>query len=147
MSDDPINELHTLLISGNFSRQNAEKVARVCLDAARLVYERQKGLKKSELKAKEVSAALVLAETLQSGAYRFVADGHLAELFGGHCDEGRALAYYESDVIGSVLDKHGRKIEIDEDGIQSLYKDPWTGSHVTTSDNYEEVRGKRLPWI
>jgi hypothetical protein len=147
MSDDPINELHTLLTSNNFSRQNAEKVARVCLDAARLVYERQKQLKKSELKAKEVSAALGLAETLQSGTYRFIAVGHLAELFGGHCDEARALAFYESDVIGSVLDIHGRKIEIDEDGMQSLYKDPDTGSHTVTPENYEEVRGKRLPWI
>lgn len=147
MSCSPIKELNALLTSNQFSRQNAERVARVCLDAARLAYERQKQMKKSELKAKEIASALILAETLHSDAFRFVADGALAELFGGNCDERTALAYYEKKVMGSVVDRHGRNIEIDEDGMRSLYKDPDSGRHEMSSENYEEVRGKRLPWI
>jgi hypothetical protein len=146
MPEDPIKELNSLLTSKAFSRQNAEKVARVCYDAARLVYERQKQLKKLELKAKDVSAVLVLADTLQTRAFRFVAEGNLTELFGG-CDEKTALDYFEKRVMGTVTDKFGRHVVIDEDGMRSLYKDPETGAHEIESDHYEEVRGKRLPWI
>ena len=145
--NDPIKDLNALLNSSLFSRQNAEKVARVCYDAARLVYERQKQMGKSQLKIKEVSAALMLAETLYSGAYRFVAEGPLAQLFGGECDEAKALDYYGKHVIGSVTDKYGRNVVIDEDGMKSLYKDRTSGLHEVATENYEKVRGKRLPWI
>jgi hypothetical protein len=147
MSDDPIKDLNALLTSKNFSHQTAERVARVCLDAARLAYERLKQMKKTDLKAKEMSAIVVLAETLQSSPFRFVAEGVLAELFGQECDENTAVSYFIEKVLGPVTDKYGRKIEIDEDGLRSLYKDPDTGWHEQTSENYEEVRGKRLPWI
>lgn len=147
MPNDPVEKLNALLKSSTFSRQNAEKVARVCYDAARLVHERQKALGKSELKTKEISTALTLAETLHSNAFRFVAEGALAHLFGGDCDENTALDYFAQSVIGTATDKFGRKIEIDEDGMKSLYKDPASGAHEVESGNYEEVRGKRLPWI
>ena len=146
-NNDPIKDLNGLLTSSLFSRQNAEKVARVCHDAARLVYERQKQTGKKELKTKEIAAALVLAETLHSSAYRFVAEGPLAQLFGGNCDEAKAWGYYTDHVLGSVTDKYGRNVVIDDDGIKSLYKDPESGAHDVASENYEEVRGKRLPWI
>lgn len=143
----PINGLNALLTSSIFSRQNAEKVARVCYDAARLVYERQKQMGKSQLKTREVSDALLLAETLHSSAFRFVAEGLLAHLFGSSCDEQKALDYFCQCVMGTVTDKYGRKVEIDEDGMRSLYKDPVSGTHDMAPENYEEVRGKRLPWI
>ncbi len=143
----PIKDLNGLLTSPFFSRQNAEKVARVCYDACRLVYERQKHLGKSQLKTKEISAALLLAETLHASAFRFVAEGALAHLFGGDCDEARALDYFGKCVMGTVTDKYGRKVVVDEDGMKSLYKDPATGQHIDITDNYEQVRGKRLPWI
>jgi hypothetical protein len=141
----PINDVHALLTSQIFSRQNAEKVDRVCYDASRLVYERQKQMKKTVLKTKEISAALLLAETLHASAFRFVAEGNVAYL--PHCDEAKALDYYQQHVMGIVNDKYGRSIVIDEDGMNSLYKDPSSTAHVVASANYEEGRGKRLPWI
>jgi len=145
--NDPIKELNALLTSSLFSRQNAQKVARVCYDASRLVYERQKRTGKSALKTKEVSNALLLAETLHGSAFRFIAKGALLELFGGDCGESRAIDYFGKRVMGEVIDKYGRKVTIDEDGIKSLYKDPASGDHVVAPENYEAVRGKRLPWI
>ncbi len=143
----PINDLHALLTSSMFSRQNAEKVARVCHDAARLVYERQKQMGKNQLKTREISESLLLAETLHSSAFRFVAEGSLAHLFGSSCDEAKAVDYFGRCVIGTVTDKFGRNVVIDEDGMRSLYKDPLSGAHAIAPENYEEVRGKRLPWI
>ena len=143
---NPIKELNNLLNSNIFSRQNAEKVARVCYDAAKLVYERQKQMHKAELKPKEISAALLLAETIHSAAFRFIAEGDLAQLF-GECSEETAIEYFEKHVMGEVTDKYGRKLTIDEDGMKSLYKEPASGDHIIASCNYEEVRGKRLPWI
>ena len=32
-------------------------------------------------------------------------------------------------------------------GLRSLYKETGTGKHVVALQNYEEVRGKRLPWV
>ena len=145
--NDPVKEINTLLASSLFSRQNTEKVARVCYDAARLVYERQKRTGKSTLKTKEVSNALLLAETLHASAFRFVAEGELLQLFGQDCNETTAIEYFGKCVMGTVTDKYGRNVVIDEDGMKSLYKDPASGGHVVAPENYEEVRGKRLPWI
>jgi hypothetical protein len=146
-NSDPIKELSALLTSSVFSRQNAEKVARVCYDAARLVYERQKRSGKSALKTKEVSNALLLAETLHASAFRFVAEGALLQLFGEDCSEETAIEYFEKSVMGNVTDKYGRNVVIDEDGVKSLYKERTSGAHIVSLENYEEVRGKRLPWI
>jgi len=49
--------------------------------------------------------------------------------------------------MGTVTDQYGRNIQIDEDGLRSLYKEPGSGKHIVESENYEECRGKRLPWI
>lgn len=144
---NPITQLNGLLLSDKLlSRPNAERVARVCYDAAKIVYERQKKLKKRQLKIKEVSAALALAESMHSGAFHFDATGEMASLF-GECPQGRALDYYENSVMGTVRDVHGREIEIDLDGMKSLYKEAGTGKHIVDAENYEQVRGKRLPWI
>lgn len=145
--NDPIKQLNALLTSSLFSRQNAEKVARVCYDAAMLVYERQKRTGKSALKTKEISNALLLAETLHASAFRFVAEGALRQLFGQDCSEKTAVEYFGKYVMGTVTDKYGRNVIIDEDGMKSLYKDPTSGGHIVAAENYEEVRGKRLPWI
>ena len=95
---------------------------------------------------KEIAGALILAETLHSNAFRFDACGQLAENF-GKCPQDRALDYFEKKVIGDVMDCCGRKIKIDEGAMKSLYKEKCTGRHVVADENYEEVRGKRLPWI
>jgi hypothetical protein len=147
MTMDPIRQLRKLLESGLLSRKNAERIARVFYDATKIVYERQKRLNKPELKMKEISSALVLAETLHSQAFRFEAKDALAENFGGEFSEASALEYFDRKVIGQVKDKYGRTIVIDEDAMKSLYKDPVSGKHVVATENYEQVRGKRLPWI
>lgn len=144
---EPVEKLNRLLTSQTFSRQNKEKIARVCHDMARLVYERQKRTGKTDLGAKDISAAVILAETLHSGPYRFVAEGPLAAFFGQACDEAKALDYFGKHVMGTVKDVHGRELLIDEHGMKSLYKDPVSGGHIDTPENYEESRGKRLPWI
>jgi len=95
---------------------------------------------------KEVSSALVLAENIHSKTFHFVASGTLAENFGAF-PEANALEYYDSKVMGEVQDKYGRKVKIDEDGMKSLYKEPTSGKHIVATENYEEGRGKRLPWI
>jgi hypothetical protein len=128
------------------TKQNAERVCRVFYDAAKVVYYRQNLWQKTQLKMKEIAGALVLVESFHSNAYRFDAIGELAGLF-GQCPEAKALDYYEHHVMGEIEDACGRKIKIDEDGIRSLYKEKYTGRHIEESQNYEEVRGKRLPWI
>jgi len=128
------------------SGKNADRLIRVFYDAVKIVYERQKRLKKPELKMKEISSALLIAERVNSSQFHFDAAGILAECFGS-IDEGAALDYYQKKVMGEVTDKLGRKITIDEDGMLSLYKDRETGKHIVKSANYEEMRGKRLPWI
>jgi hypothetical protein len=50
-------------------------------------------------------------------------------------------------VMGTVTDAFGRKVLIERAGLRSLYKDKETQKHVIAPENYEEVRGKRLPWI
>lgn len=132
--------------SGVISPKNTERISRVFYDAAKIVHERQKQLHKPQLKMKEISSALVLAESLHSRAFHFEATDKLAECF-GQFDEDKALEYYEKHVMGEITDRHGRTIKIDEDGIKSLYKEPGSGKHIVATENYEAVRGKRLPWI
>jgi hypothetical protein len=138
--------LEKLLKANLLSPKNSERLIQVFYDATKIVYERQKRLNKPQLKMKEISSALLLAESLQSNLFHFDAVGPLAECF-GKIDETAAWKYYEENVMGSVQDKFGRKITIDEDGIRSLYKEAVTGKHVVAPQNYEEGRGKRLPWI
>ena len=128
------------------TRPNADRVARIFYDAAKLIHYRQKLFGKPQLKMKEIAGALVLAETLNSNAFRFDACGQLAENF-GNCPQAKALDYFDKRVMGEVVDSCGRKIKIELDAMKSLYKDKCTGGHVVADENYEEVRGKRLPWI
>jgi hypothetical protein len=135
-----------LLGSGLLSKPNAERSARIFYDAAKLIYERQKRMKKPELKIKEMTSALVLVDFHHANCFHFEAKDHLAENF-GPCPEAKALEYYDRKVMGEATDTFGRTIRIDEQGMRSLYKDHETGRHIVATENYEEVRGKRLPWI
>ena len=134
------------LITKILTPHNAERLIRVFYDAAKIVCRRQDRLKKPQLKMKEISSALLLADSINSNLFHFEAVGPLAECF-GKFDEAAAWKYYEERVVGEVIDKSGRKITIDEYGTRSLYKDAQTGKHVIAPENYEEGRGKRLPWI
>jgi hypothetical protein len=144
---DSTQKLFKLLGSGLFAAGNLDRISRVFYDAAKIVYERQKQSTRPQLKMRDISSALILADSLHSRAYRFVAGGDLAGNFGGGFGEADALDYYDKRVTGTAHDKLGRTIRIDDDGMKSLYKDDATGLHVVASENYEEGRGKRLPWI
>lgn len=133
---------HPDMLSG----KTADRLVRVFYDATKIVYERQKRLEKTELKMKEISSALLIAEKVNSSQFHFDARGTLAECFGS-MSEDEALDYYQNKVMGEVTDKAGRKIVLDEQGMRSLYKDRTSGAHIVSRENYEEVRGKRLPWI
>lgn len=128
------------------TEQNADRAVRIFYDAAKVIYCRQKVWNKSQLKMKEIAGALVLVENFHSNAFRFSAVGSLAGNFGKFpADKG--VTYYDEKVMGGVVDAYGRKIKIDEDGMGSMYKEKYTGKHIIADENYEEVRGKRLPWI
>jgi hypothetical protein len=144
---DLINRLNELLVHPKLlTRGNADRTARIFYDAAKIIHYRQKFLNKTQLKMKELAGALVLAEAFHSNAYRFEASGPLARNF-RECPQEKALDCFEKEVMGEVVDMCGRKIRIDEDAMKSLYKEKLTGRHVIADENYEEVRGKRLPWI
>ncbi len=135
-----------LLNSGLMSKGNSDRCVRICYDAVKIIHLRERRLKKSQLKMQEIASALTLVHFHHTRAYRFNAVGQLAENF-GECPEAKALEYYEKFAMGTVTDRFGRTIMIDEDGVRSLYKEPRSGKHVVASENYEETRGKRLPWI
>ena len=142
---DSTKRLFKLLGSGLFSGANLDRLSRVFYDAAKIVYERQKKSSR-QLKMRDISSAIIVADSLHAQAYRFEASGPLAANF-GNFPEADALDYYDKQVIGVVKDKLGRSIRIDDDGMKSLYKDDASGRHIVESKNYEEGRGKRLPWI
>jgi hypothetical protein len=145
---NPIEQLRGLLFDGRLlSEKNKERLARCFYDATKIVYMRQKQWEKPQLKPKEIASALVLAETLHSQPFQFNVVDQLAENFGGKFTEDQALDYFSQRVQGEVRDVYGRKIVIDEDAMKSLYKEPATGRHIVETENYEQVRGKRLPWI
>ncbi len=145
---EPIEQLEKLLLDSEvLSKKNKERCARVFYDTAKIVLLRQNKLKKPELKPKEISSAMVLADTLHSQPFQFNATGELAGNFGGDFSEEQAWDYFEKKVAGDVQDSYGRKIVIGNDVLKSLYKDPETGAHEMLSENYEQGRGKRLPWI
>lgn len=146
MKEIELLRLRALLESSLLSKKNGERLIRSFYDAAKIVYKRQKRLKKPELKPKEISSAMLLADSLQTHMFRFQAIGPLAECF-GTLDEAAALRYYEAKVMGSVTDLRGRTVQIEETGMRSLYKDAESGAHVQETEHYEQGRGKRLPWI
>lgn len=141
-----INQLLELLGSGKLARGNSDRCVRIFYDAAKVIYYKQERLHKSQLKMKEIAAALTLVQFHHTNAYHFDVVGQLAENF-GECPETKALVYYDKNVMGTIADQFGRKITIDEDGMKSFYKERESGRHIVAPENYEESRGKRLPWI
>jgi len=145
---EPIKQLERLLFGSDvLSKKNKERCARVFYDTAKIVLLRQNKLEKPELKPKEISSAMLLADALHSQPFQFNATGSLAENFGGEFTEEQAWEYFEQKVAGDIQDVYGRKITIGNDVLKSLYKDPETGAHEMLSENYEQGRGKRLPWV
>jgi hypothetical protein len=139
-------KLFVLLESGVLEKGNHERCIRIFYDVAKIVHYRQERLNKPQLKMKEIASALTLVEFFHSLTYRFEASGELARNF-GQCPEGQAVDYFEHSVMGVVTDSFGRKVAIEESGLKSIYKERFTGKHLIAPENYEEVRGKRLPWI
>jgi hypothetical protein len=134
------------LLSGVLEKGNHERCIRIFYDAAKIVHYRQQRLNKPQLKMKEITSALLLVDFYHNSTYRFEASGELARNFGTF-PEDKAVEYFEHSVMGPVKDSFGRTIKIEESGLRSIYKEKYSGKHLVASENYEEVRGKRLPWI
>lgn len=106
--------------SGVLKKGNHERCIRIFYDAAKIIYYRQERLGKSQLKPKEVSAALLLADFYHSSMFRFESSGPLACNF-GECSEGKAVAYFGNSVMGTITDLLGREIQIEETGFCAPY--------------------------
>ena len=138
-------KLLVLLKSGALQKDNHEACVRLFYDAAKVIYYRQERLNKPRLRMNQVASLLQLVYFYHCSMYQFESIGDLACNFGS-CPEDQAVAYFENTVVGKVTDSFGRSIAIENAGRRSLYKD-LMGKHVVAPVNYEEVRGKRLPWI
>jgi hypothetical protein len=141
-----LERFDTLMKSGVLKKQNHERCVRIFYDAAKIIHYRQGRLDKDQLRMNQIAAALTLVEFYHSSMFRFVSSGPLACNF-PDCPEDRAIAYFGNSVTGIVADAFGRKVEIEDGGMRSLYKDQHTGKHAVAAENYEPIRGKRLPWI
>ena len=120
---------------------NRETLIRVFYDAAKLVYYKQKLMRKNQLKPKEIAQCL---ETIFYRYHRdkeFLVMGDLAVNFGRDFPAEKALRYYDSNVEGTVNDTRGMAVTIDDLGMDFLYEDH------DLNGKYIQPRGKRLPWI
>jgi len=120
---------------------NRGTALRIFYDAAKLIYYKQKQLRKPQLKQKEIAQALEAVYFHHRYDSRIRVEGPLAENFGSVFPESAALDYYEKKVEGIVVDTLGNAISVDDLGIDFLYEDH------EKSGRYLEPRGKRLPWI
>jgi hypothetical protein len=136
----------TVLKSGALKKDNHERCIRIFYDATKIIYYRQERLNKSQLRMNQIASALLLVGFYHSSLFRFQVSGGLAANF-RDCPEEKALEYFDKHVAGKVADVSGRIIEIEDTGAASLYKDRYTGKHQVAAENYESIRGKRLPWI
>lgn len=138
--------LCTVMKADVLKKDNRDRCIRIFYDAAKIVHYRQERLGKPRLKMNQIASALLLVDFYHSSAFRFVAEGLLACNF-KDCPEDKAIDYFEKSVLGTVADIYGTKIKIDDGGLASLYKDRYTGKHQIAPENYEPMRGKRLPWV
>ena len=143
---ESFEHLAKLMEAGVLKPDNRERCIRVFYDAAKVIHYKQERLEKHQLKMNQISTALVLVNFYHSSLLSFSSTRELACNLGEFTEE-MAVAYYRNSVMGVVTDYYGRKIEIDEGGLRSLYKERGTGKHEIAPENYEFVRGKRLPWI
>jgi hypothetical protein len=137
---------NVLMSSGVLKKDNHERCVRIFYDTAKVIHYRQERLNKSQLKQSQITSALLLVDFYHATMFRFQSSGALSCNF-GDCPEGKALTYFGNSVVGTVADLFGRKIEIEDSGLRSLYKETGTGKHEIDPENYEESRGKRLSWI
>jgi hypothetical protein len=140
-------KLFVLLRSDTIEKANRDRCVRLFYDAAKVIHYRQSRLGKRQLKMKEFASAIWLVHFYHSQMFRFDVTGALACNFGEEFPEDRAIEYFEQSVMGSVQDLWARKVVIEDSGLVSLYKEEFTGRHIVAPENYEPVRGKRLPWI
>ena len=62
--------------------------------------------------------------------------------------EDDALDYFDKNLSKKeISDTYGEKIFISPESYPFMYKEDATGKHIFDSKNYEEERGKRLPYI
>jgi hypothetical protein len=122
---------------------NRDIVVKILYDTTKLIWYKQNHTKKVQLKPKEIARCLSLVYYHHLWNKIIVVTGKLFENMGGEFLEGEALDYYQKKVMGTVKDKLGQDIVIDELGMDFLYMD----HNNADSLNYRQARGKRLPWI
>ncbi len=100
------------------------------------------------IKRKDICQAVDVVRQRIDKGYIFELKDELLENLGS-CDYAKAVEYYEKKVIGKYTDIYGRTIQVDEEGMTHLFKEPLTNKHDLDmkTENYVEPRGKRLPWI
>lgn len=131
----------------------------IAYDAIRVLYYKEKRKlqgqssrqrrKKRPLRLKKIdfTRVFILLDYHYCNCSTFIVKDQLAACFGGNFPEQEALDYYEKNVEGEIKDVHKNKIMFPLDGIKFLYKNPKTGKHEVDPKNYDETRGKRIPWL
>jgi len=122
---------------------NRDIVIKIFYDTTKLIWYKQNHTKKVQLKPKEIARCLNLVYYHHLWNKIIEVSGELSENLGGEFPEGKALDYYQDKVMGTVKDKLGQDIIIDELGMDFLYMDHNKADPL----NYRQARGKRLPWI
>jgi hypothetical protein len=140
------------IVSDGIPEKPAEEIYGVFAEAAIILAAKHKRMGKPILKRSEISKALLLTHYLQTNNSTFYANrDDMNRFLGiGPLTEGQAIDYYQEELIGEVYDINKREIIIDERGLNFLYKSKDSQAHHDESmdpKNYQEYRGKRLPWI
>lgn len=144
------NDSNFLRVIRLLDSPNQRLVADVFYDAVKLIHYKQERMAKPQLRKKEFINALLLVHYHYSNKlYVQVGElfnSELATFIGKTPTEKEALDYYQNQVMGTVEDKLGRKVTIDENGMKSIYKDN-EGEHTIEEKYFNVPRAKRLPWI
>lgn len=145
-------------LSNRLSGTTRQTFYSIAYDAIRILYykekrkleeqsDRQKRKKKPlRLKKIDFTKVFILLDYHYRNCSTFIAKDQLAACFGGFSEQ-EALDYYEKCVEGEPEDINRDKIVFPLDGIEFLYKNPKTGKHEIDPKNYDETRGKRIPWL
>lgn len=149
-----------LRIMGVHTPQNAAMLVRLFYDTTKIAYyalqrkietllegRRRPKRKDIRLRRTEITRLLRLVDFHYSKTGCYDACHELTQCFGWKFTEADACKFFEQYVEGETKDRQGRVVLIDLDAFKFMYKDPKTGGHDVSPENYVPSRGKRLPWI
>lgn len=141
-----------------FSQSTRGTLATIFYKAMKVVYfkyRRKRGIwEEKRIRSKKALRVIYLLSKTDISNAIYLVDHYLSNLFiippeydplskFGNFPHGHAMDYYDEYVEGTIKDIYGRAIIIEEDGIDFLFGH----DKQLSPENYEEARGKRLPWI